>query len=58
MVCELYHGYLELLAKYPLISEYKLCVFFCDLAISLKMMFSSYIHLRASFIKSLFLIAE
>ena len=28
MVCELYHGYFELLGYYLLISEYILCVFF------------------------------
>jgi hypothetical protein len=40
MVCELYFGNSELLfGYYPLISEYKPCVFFCDWDSSLLMIF-------------------
>ena len=55
MVCELNLGYSKLL-DYPLISEYILCVFFWDWdwVTSLRMIFSSSIHLPANFMKSLF----
>jgi hypothetical protein len=58
MVCEFYSGCFELFAKYSLISEYILCVFFCDWVTSLRVIFSSSTHLTKNFIKSLFLIAE
>jgi hypothetical protein len=43
--CKLHLGYLEILGYYPCISEYIPCVFFCDWVISLRMIFSSSIHL-------------
>ena len=57
VVCELYLWYSELLSLYSLISECIPCVFFCDQVTSLRMIFSSSIHLRKNFMKSLFLIA-
>ena len=58
VVCELYPGYLELLGWYPLISKCIPCAFFFNWVISLRMIFSSYIHLAKSFMNSPFLIAE
>ena len=54
VVCELNLGYSELLGYHPLISEYILCVFVCDWVTSLRMIFSSSIHLPANFTNSLF----
>jgi hypothetical protein len=45
-------------ANYPLISKRISCVFFCDWVTSLRMIFSSSIHLSKNFMKSLFLITE
>jgi hypothetical protein len=58
MVCGLYHGHYELLGYYPFISEFIPRVFSCVWVTSLRMMFSSSIHLPENFINSLFLIAE
>ena len=49
MVCELYLGCSKFLGKYPLISEYIPCVFFCDWVTSLRMIFSTSIHLPKNF---------
>ena len=57
VVCELYLVYFELLSLY-LISEYILCVFFCDWVTSLMMTISSSIHFHKNLMNSLFLIAE
>jgi hypothetical protein len=57
VVCELDLGYSKPLG-YPLISEYIPCMFLYDWIISLRMIFSSSIHLLRDFMKSLFLIAE
>ena len=51
---ELYLAYCQILGKYPLISEYITCMYFCDGFTSLRMIFCSSIHLLNNFIKSLF----
>ena len=58
MACELYHGYSKLFGKYAFISEYLLCMSFWVGITSLRVIFSSSIHLPAKFMMSLFLIAE
>ena len=54
VVFKFYLGYFELLGWYPLITECTPCVFFCDWVTSLRMIFSSSIHLPKSFINSFF----
>jgi hypothetical protein len=57
VVCELYLGYSELQGL-SLISECIPCMFFCDWVTSLRMTFSSSVHLPTKFIKSSFLIVK
>ena len=56
MVCQLYHNYSLLFGEYPFISMYHPCLF-CWI-ISLRMIFSSSIHVATKFMISSFLIAE
>jgi hypothetical protein len=58
VVCESYLCYLKLWGYYPLISECIPCMFFFDWVTSLRMVFSSSIHLHKNFMNSSFLIAE
>jgi hypothetical protein len=55
---EWYLGYSKLLDYYPLISNCIPCVFFCDWVASLRMIFSSSIHLPKNFMDPSFLIVE